>query len=132
MKDPLFLRLHEIIEIHTDQIVRYGGSHGIRDMGLLQAAVAMPMSSFGGQFLHSDLFEMAAAYLYHLVKTHAFVDGNKRVATVAALVFLELNGIEVDAEETEFERLVLDVIENKSNKSGVAVLLRQNSKPEQK
>ena len=90
------------------------------------------MSSFGGQFLHSDLFEMAAAYLYHLVKKHAFVDGNKRVATVAALVFLELNGIEVDAEETAFERLVLDVIENKSNKSGVAVFLRQNSKLEQK
>jgi death-on-curing protein len=126
MKDPLFLRLHEIIEIHGDQITRYGGSHGIRDMSLLQSAVAAPMSSFGGQFLHADLFEMAAAYLYHLVKNHAFVDGNKRVGTVAALVFLELNGIEVDADETEFERLVLDVIENKSSKSHVAQFLRQN------
>jgi death on curing protein len=132
MKDPLFLRLHEIIEIHSDQIARYGGSHGIRDMGLLQSAVATPMSSFGGQFLHSDLFEMAAAYLYHLVKNHAFVDGNKRVGTLAALVFLELNGIEVDAEETEFERVILDVIANKSSKSAVAEFLRQNSKLEQK
>jgi len=129
MKDPLFLRLHEIIEIHSDQIARYGGSHGIRDMGLLRSAVAMPISSFGGQFLHSDLFEMAAAYLYHLVKNHAFVDGNKRVATVAALVFLELNKNEVDADDTEFERLVLDVIENKCSKSGVVEFLRQNSKP---
>ena len=128
MKDPLFLRLHEIIEIHSDQIVRYGGSNGIRDIGLLQSAVAMPMSSFGGQFLHSDLFEMAAAYLYHLVKNHAFVDGNKRVGTVAALVFLDLNGIEVDAEETEFERLVLDVVENKSSKGTVADFFRRNSK----
>src|SRR5262245_14734886 len=61
MKGPLFLRLNEIIEIHSDQIARYGGSRGIRDLGLLQSAVAMPMSGFGGQFLHSDLYEMAAA-----------------------------------------------------------------------
>ena len=93
MKDPLFLRLNEIIEIHTDQIARYGGLAGIRDMGLLQSAVAMPMSSFGGQYLHADLYEMAAAYLYHLVNNHAFIDGNKRVGTVTAIVFLELNGV---------------------------------------
>src|SRR6266850_687853 len=114
MKEPLFLRLNEIIEIHNDQIVRYGGLAGIRDRGLLQSAVAM--SSFGGQYLHPDLYEMAAAYLFHLVKNHAFVDGNKRVGTVAALVFLELNDVEVEAHETEFERLVLDVAENKSSK----------------
>src|SRR5882672_10235468 len=120
MKEPLFLRLNEIIEIHNDQIVRYGGLAGIRDRGLLQSAVAMPMSSFGGQYLHPDLYEMAAAYLFHLVKNHAFVDGNKRVGTVAALVFLELNGVEVNADETEFEKLVLDVADNKSGKSAVA------------
>ena len=128
MKDPLFLRLNEIIEIHTDQIARYGGLAGIRDMGLLQSAVAMPMSSFGGQYLHADLYEMAAAYLYHLVNNHAFIDGNKRVGTVAAIVFLELNGVEVQADETEFERLVLNVAENKTNKGTVAEYLRRNSK----
>lgn len=128
MKEPLFLRLNEIIEIHSDQIARYGGSAGIRDMGLLQSAVAMPMSSFGGQYLHTDLYEMAAACLFHLVKNHAFVDGNKRVGTVAALVFLELNGVEVEADETEFERLVLSVAENKTSKSAVAEYLRRNSR----
>ena len=127
MKEPLFLRLNEIVEIHSDQIARYGGSTGIRDMGLLQSAVAMPMSSFGGQYLHADLYEMAAAYLFHLVKNHAFVDGNKRVGTVAAVVFLELNGVEVEADEAEFERLVLDVAENKSGKSAIAEYLRRNS-----
>jgi len=66
--------------------------------------------------------------LFHLVKNHAFVDGNKRVGTVAALVFLELNGVEVNADETEFEKLVLDVADNKSGKSAVAEYLRRNSK----
>jgi death on curing protein len=127
MKQPQFLRLDEVIEIHNDQIARYGGSQGIRDMSLLQSAVGMPMSSFGGQFLHADLFEMAAAYLYHVVKNHPFVDGNKRVGTVAALIFMELNGIEVDADESEFERLVLDVAESKIAKSTVAEFLRNNS-----
>jgi len=128
MNDPLFLRLNEIIEIHADQITRYGGSTGVRDMGLLQSAVAMPAATFGGQYLHADLHEMAAAYLFHLVKNHAFVDGNKRVGTVASLVFLDMNGVAVDADETEFERLVLDVIDNKASKSHVAEFFRRNSK----
>src|SRR5262245_15195739 len=128
MKDPIFLRLNEIVEIHSDQIARYGGSPGIRDMGLLQPAVAIPMSTFDGQFLHSNLHEMAATYLFHLVKNHPFVDGNKRVGTVAAIVVLELNGVEIEADEFEVERLVLDVIENRSSKVSVAESLRRNSK----
>ena len=89
----------------------------------------MPASTFGGEYLHSDLYERAAAYLFHLVKNHAFIDENKRTGTVAALVFLELNGIEVDADDAEFEHLVLDVIENKAAKSTVAEYFRRNSKP---
>ena len=128
MKDPLFLRLNEIVEIHTDQIVRYGGGSGIRYMELLRSAVAMPMSTFGGEYLHPDLYEMAAAYLFHIVKNHPFIDGNKRTGTAAALVFLELNGIEVDADDAEFEKLVLDVVENRAAKSTVAEYFRRNSK----
>jgi len=89
MKGPLFLRLNEVIEIHTDQIARYGGSGGIRDIDLLKSAIAMPAATFGGKYLHSDLYEMAAAYFFQLVKNQAFIDGNKRFATVAALAFLE-------------------------------------------
>jgi len=128
MKGPLFLRLNEVIEIHTDQIARYGGSGGIRDIDLLKSAIAMPAATFGGKYLHSDLYEMAAAYFFHLVKNHAFIDGNKRVATVAALVFLELNGVEVDADVPEFDQLVLDVIENKRSKNHIAEFLLRNSK----
>ena len=99
--NPVFLTLGEILEIHQDQINRYGGASGIRDIGLLQSAIAMPSASFGGQFLHSDLFEMAAAYLFHISQNHPFVDGNKRTGAVAAIVFLALNDIELDADDDE-------------------------------
>ena len=69
----LFLTLDDIIESHQNQIDTYGGSHGIRDIGLLESAIAQPEASFGGQYLHADIFEMAAAYLFHLVMNHPFV-----------------------------------------------------------
>jgi len=84
----LFLTLDDILESHQNQIETYGGSHGVRDIGLLESAIAQPEASFGGQYLHADIFEMAAAYLYHLVMNHPFVDGNKRVGLEASLIFL--------------------------------------------
>ena len=92
---PVFLTLDEVLEIHRDQIARYGGAQGIRDLGLLQSALAQPAAVFGGQFLHADLFEMAAAYLFHLVQNHPLVDGNKRLGWLATATFLEINGISV-------------------------------------
>ena len=122
-----FLNLAEVLEIHRDQIERYGGSSGIRDMGLLQSALAMPAVSFGGSFLHADLFEMAAAYLFHIVLNHPFIDGNKRTGAVAALVFLSLNAIEIDADEDEFEKMVLDVATGQADKSAVAEFFRRHA-----
>lgn len=90
--EPEFLTLDEIPEIHRDQIERYGGDEGIRDNGLLESAVAMPQQSFGGEYLHRDIFEMAAAYAFHLAENQAFIDGNKRTGLAAAYVFLALNG----------------------------------------
>jgi len=72
--EPIFLTLDEILAIHRDQIERYGGAYGVRDMGLLQSAVAMPSAAAYGQYLHTDLCEMAAAYLFHIAQNHAFVD----------------------------------------------------------
>lgn len=109
MTAPDFLALDEVLEIHRDQISRYGGAPGVGDAGLLQSAIAQPKATFAGQYLHADLFEMAAAYLFHIVKNHPFIDGNKRVGAVAAIVFLELNGLEVNAPEDEYELLVLQV-----------------------
>ena len=68
MAEPRFLSVEDVIDIHTDQIERYGGSLGVRDVELLRSAIGMPEAGFGDQYLHADLFEMAAAYLYHIVQ----------------------------------------------------------------
>ncbi|MBM4377524.1 MAG: type II toxin-antitoxin system death-on-curing family toxin [Deltaproteobacteria bacterium] len=88
-----FLTFEDVLGGHALQIERFGGTHGLRDEALLESALAQPSSSFGGEYLHADLFEMAAAYLFHVVKNPPFVDGDKRVGLAAALVFLEVNGI---------------------------------------
>ncbi len=124
---PVFLSLGEALEIHRDQIERYGGNPGIRDLSLLQSAPAMPATGFGGRYLHTDLFEMAAAYLFHITQNHPFIDGNKRIGVVASLVFLSLNGVEVEADEDEFEKTMLAVANGKLDKAAVAKFLRKNS-----
>jgi death-on-curing protein len=126
--EPLFLTLEEVVAIHRDQIVRYGGSAGVRDWGLLKSAAAMPAAAFGGQFLHADLCEMAAAYLFHLVQNHPFIDGNKRVGAVAADVFLSLNGMTLTASEDDYAELVLAVARGEMSKSAAAEFLRTHSK----
>ena len=125
---PIFLSLAEVVEIHRDQIERYGGRPGIRDSGLLQSAVAVPQATMSGKYLHGDLFEMAAAHLFHIVKNHPFVDGNKRTGAVAALVFLELNGAEVTPDEDKLADIVLSVVQGKMQKGDVAVFLRRHAK----
>ncbi len=126
--DPIFLTVSEVAEIHHDQIERYGGDHGIRDLNLLHSAVAMPMATFSGQALHRDLFEMAAAYMFHIVGNHPFVDGNKRTGAVSALVFLEMNGIEILATEDDFEELVMAVASGSIGKEQIAAFLEMNSR----
>ena len=123
---PEFLTLAEVLEIHRDQIRRYGGQAGIRDLGLLQSALAMPAAGFGRSYLHSDLSEMAAAYLFHIVRNHPFVDGNKRTGTVAALVFLALNGLQLRVAAEPLERIVRAVAEGKTDKSAVAEFFRKH------
>jgi death-on-curing protein len=123
---PIFLELAEVVEIHRDQIARYGGAEGIRDVGLLQSALAMPAAGAGGEYFHDDLFSMAAAYLFHITKNHPFVDGNKRVGAVAALIFLDLNGIELVAPEEDFEALVTGVADGRIAKAQVAQFLRDH------
>lgn len=127
MTEHLFLGLNEVIEIHNDQIQRYGGTSGIRDIELLEFAVAMPAVGFGGNYVHTDIYEMAAAYLYHIVQNHPFIDGNKRTGAVAALVFLMMNGIEVNADEDSFEKMVRSAAEGKTDKATIARFFRGNS-----
>ncbi len=122
--DPVFLTLDEVLTLHSDQIQRYGGTPGLRDRGLLSSALGTVQATFDGRFLHQSLFEMAAAYLFHLAQNHPFLDGNKRVALAAALTFLWLNDREIEAPEDGLTNLVLGVAEGKVTKAEVAVFLK--------
>ncbi len=103
----LFLNVENILQIHTNTILNEGGAGGVRDLGLLESAVAMPQTQYDGILLHPDLASMAAAYLFHISNNHAFVDGNKPTAVLAALVFLDINGIA--AEKLPMEQALEEV-----------------------
>lgn len=109
--EPLFLTLEEIILLHERLVQDFGGTHGVRDQGLLESAAQVPQSGFGGSYLHDSIPAMAAAYLFHLCKNHPFVDGNKRISLMAALTFLKLNGYSIrdDIDESMLEALTVDV-----------------------
>jgi death-on-curing protein len=125
---PQFLTLDEVMDIHCDQIKRYGGTLGVRDVTLLKSALAAPQSGFGDQYLHGDLFEMASAYLFHVVQNHPFFDGNKRVGTAAAFTFLELNGVETKIPNRALVATVLAVAQGKIEKSALADFFREHAK----
>jgi death-on-curing protein len=125
MKEPRFLLIEEVLGIHAHQIETYGGSFGVRDAGLLLSAVAAPQASFAGELFHGTLFEMAAAYLFHLARNHPFIDGNKRAALAAALVFLELNEVSIDAPDEELVEMVTRVATGEESKAGAAVFLER-------
>ena len=125
---PRFLDLAEVLEIHADQIERYGGPAGIRDISLLQSAMAMPETGFAGTYAHGSHFEMAAAYLFHIVRNHPFVDGNKRTALGAALVFLHLNEIVIEAGADELVSMVEAVLAGEFDKVRVATWLKDKAR----
>lgn len=127
--EPTFLTREEVLAIHLDQIRRYGGDHALRDPVLLDSAIAQPHATFHGTFLHRDLHEMAAAYLFHIVQNHPFADGNKRTGAVAAIVFLELNGLELTATWEELVDLVLAVASGSLDKAAVVDFFQQHSEP---
>jgi death on curing protein len=124
-----FLGLDEVLAIHREQVERYGGAEGVRDLGLLESAVAAPEASFDGEYLHATLPEMAAAYLYHLARNHAFLDGDKRVAAASMFLFLYVNDLELDCTEDELVDLTVGVASSKVTKAEIAVFLSGHVSP---
>jgi death-on-curing protein len=123
VKEPSFLTFTEVLEIQRVQTEHYGGDLTLRDRGLLESALAMPESSFGGEFLHPTLFAMAAAYAYHIAENQPFLDGNKRTGLAAALVFLAINGVEIKDPKGRLYEAMMDVAARKLSKDGLAALL---------
>jgi death-on-curing protein len=123
MIEPIFLSVDDVLELHLDQIDEFGGIHGIRDDGLLESAVMTPQVSFGGEYLHSDLFQMAAAYAFHIAENQPFLDGNKRTALTSALTFLRLNGISILDPEMRLYDALIDIANRNATKSDLSDLL---------
>lgn len=126
---PRFLSTDEVMTIHETVVNEHGGSHGVRDKGLLDAALATPRQSVGGRFAHEFPFGMASAYAFHICNNHPFIDGNKRTALSAMVVFLRLNGWSFAADEQQSADVMLSVAENKIDKVGVADWLRSVCRP---
>ena len=112
-----FVTLSEVLVIYEDQIRRYGGAYGVRDLTLLSSAIYVPQSTFESRYLHTSIPKMAAAYAYHLCENHALVDGNKRVALASALVFLDINGFDFECSEDEIYEVMMEVACGKMNKA---------------
>jgi death-on-curing protein len=127
MIEPEFLTLSDVLQIHEEQIETYGGINGIRDEGLLKSAVMMPQASFGGEYLHTDLFSIASAYAFHIAENQPFLDGNKRTALVASLVFLDINGLEILESEMQLYNAMIDIANKKMDKYDLAELLKKLS-----
>jgi death on curing protein len=123
-----FLSTEDALQVHAQQLSRFGGAEGLRDKSLLESALAEPQASFGGKYLYGTVYEMAAAYLFHIVSNHPFIDGNKRGGLLCALTFLEINGIEVDDPNGSLYDLTYGVAEGKIEKAKIAKHLEALSK----
>ncbi|MBL9146316.1 MAG: type II toxin-antitoxin system death-on-curing family toxin [Verrucomicrobiaceae bacterium] len=121
----IHLTVEIALEIHTEAIAQFGGSMGLRDMALLESAIAAPQASFGGVSPFTDSVDVAAAYLYYLCSNHPFVDGNKRVALGSCLVFLQLNGYSPAPDSEDWENLTLAVAAGVLSREEVTATLRK-------
>ena len=124
----LFLSIQQIDLLHLEVLKQFGGADGLRDRGLLESALEMPRATFDGKLLHKNLSAIAAAYLFHISRNHPFIDGNKRVALGAALIFIEVNGGTIRASDDELERLTLGVASSEINKDAVTTFFRRRVK----
>ena len=124
------MSVEDVLAIHQNTIANEGGLAGLRDAGLLESAVLMPQQKFGGDYLHQDLVSMASAYLFHIAQNHAFHDGNKRAAVLAALVFLSVNGVESLPPPAALEEITMRVASGEAGKDDLTDWMRIQVRPE--
>ena len=119
------LSVETVLKIHEESIRKFGGASELRSRDLLESAVAAPQASFEGESVFADVIEIGAAYLFYLCSNHPFVDGNKRTALGACIVFLKLNGAQLAADSVKWERLTLDVAAGRIERDTTVVRLRE-------
>lgn len=124
----VYLTLENVLTIHEDQIIRYGGSSGIGRFPLLESAIFRPQSTFGGDDLYPTIFDKAASFMHSLILNHPFIDGNKRTGTASMLVFLELNNYRLKISQEQLVNMALSVESKKTNVEQLSLWLKKNSK----
>jgi death-on-curing protein len=124
-EDPSFLSVEEVIEIQAQTLETHGGQAGIRDRASLESAVGMPTHTFGGEFVHAVLCEMAAADAFHIAENQPFVDGNKRTGLATALTFLRINGVSIVDPARRLYTAMIGLATHQLDKRGVARLLNE-------
>lgn len=125
MSEPIFLTLDEIHGIHQRGIEKYGGTMGVRDMGLLQSAVEQPGNIY--YYGKGDLYEMASGYAYHIAEVQAYLDGNKRVAITATITFLKANGLRPRYNSNEIYDAIIAIAKHRLDRAGLAAILRRGA-----
>ena len=120
--EPRFLKLAEVLYLHDESLARFGGSSGVREPGLVESALGSAQNAFW--YGHGNLFDIAAAYAFHIAESQAFVDGNKRTAAAAAISFLRLNGIRFPKDNGSVYKAMIEIAEKRLDKAGLAVVLR--------
>jgi len=127
MSEPRFLGLEQVERIHEKSIERFGGTFGVRDPETLASAVMHPRNVF--YYGQGDLFDIAAAYAFHIAQAQAFLDGNKRTGMASALIFLELNGCTVPAATDRLYEAMIAIAERRMEKSDLAAIFRELAAP---
>lgn len=124
----IYVTLDEVLAIHDDMVERYGGSFGIRDLGLIQSAIARPQATFGGEDLYPTIIDKAATLFHSLIFNHAFADGNKRTSLTSTARFLHLNGYELNADDQELIDFPLRVENNHLDIGEISKWLKEHTK----
>jgi len=122
-----YLNINQVLAIHSEVIEQAGGSRGIRDIGLLDSAVARPQATFGGKDLYSDIFSKAACLGHSLIRNHPFVDGNKRTGYMSMRLFLNINGYDIKAPEDEKYKFVIEIAKKERDEKSMAEWLKKYS-----
>lgn len=127
MREPVWIGVLEALVLHDMQIVTFGGVAGVRDVGLLESALARPRNLLAYGKKKPSLARLAAAYAFGIIKNHPFADGNKRTALVIAFAFLDVNGIEINASEEDAYRMFMDLPSGRVSEEELAHWMSENS-----
>lgn len=126
-KDYVFIEYGRILQLNALAIDRYGGTHAVRDYGLIDSAINQPRATFGGEYVHQNIYEMAAAYFYHISQNQGFSDGNKRTGFLAMFAFLKLNGYDLTIPDDYLWPVLMKVANGETDKYALAEFLQNNT-----